>query len=47
MKKISYNGITKIKLLLFTTILIILFMIVTPILSIGTKNSEDPNEHIQ
>lgn len=47
MKKINYNGIAKIKPLLFTAILIILFMILIPILSIGTENNKDPNEHIE
>ena len=47
MKKINYNGIAKIKPLLFTAILIILFMIIIPILSIGTENNKAPNEHIE
>ena len=47
MKKVSYNDIKKIRALLFTTILIILFMIIIPILSIENKNNKDLNEYIE
>ena len=47
MRKITYYGITNIRPLLYTTILIILFMIIIPIISIENKNNLEPNKYIQ
>ena len=47
MKKINCYSITRIKPLLYTTILIILFMIIIPIISIENKNNLEPNEYIE
>ena len=47
MKKINCYSITRIKSLLYTTILIILFMIIIPIISIEGKINLEPNEYIE
>ena len=47
MKKINCYSITRIKPLLYTTILIILFMIIIPIISIEGKINLEPNEYIE
>ena len=47
MKKIHCYSITRIKPLLYTTILIILFMIIIPIISIEGKINLEPNEYIE
>ena len=47
MKKINCYSITRIKPLLYTTILIILFMIIIPIISIEGKLNLEPNEYIE
>ncbi|MBX9138154.1 MULTISPECIES: stage II sporulation protein D [unclassified Clostridium] len=47
MKKINCGGISKIKLILYTTILIILFMIIIPMLSIKTTNIKDNKQPIK
>ena len=46
MKKINCYSITRIKPLLYTTILIILFMIIIPIISIEGKINLEPKEYI-
>ena len=47
MKKISYGGINRIKPLLYTTILIILFMIIIPMISIESKINPQQNQYIE